>query len=72
MSGVLTDDEFDRLVAAIGDSEIALRVLPIVAEVKLAERERVVSSVRELCDRWDTFSKGESPTTRQIRQAADA
>lgn len=68
MSGALTNEEWDRLVEAIGDSEIALVVLPIVAEIKLNERQRVL----DLCDRWDQYSKGESPTTRQIREAVDA
>lgn len=27
--------------------------------------------VRDLCDQWDGFSKGESDTTRQIRRALD-
>lgn len=28
-----------------------------------------MSHVLDLCDRWDALSKGESPTTRQIREA---
>lgn len=27
--------------------------------------------VRELCDRWDALSKGQTDTTRQIREALD-
>lgn len=74
MSGVLSEQEWDRLVEAIGDSEIALVVLPIVAEIKLNERKRVVQSYLALCEQWDRISKGESPTTRAIREVevADA
>lgn len=36
-----------------------------------SECEASVQRVRDLCDRWDAMSKGESSVTRQIREALD-
>jgi hypothetical protein len=36
---------------------------------ELLMRRRQVSRVLLLCARWDQLSKGESPTTQQIREA---
>ena len=33
------------------------------------EAVAAIGRVEALCDQWDVYSKGESPTTRQIREA---
>lgn len=39
------------------------------AELVVAEAIRGVVKVLALCDEWDALSKGETPTTRKIREA---
>jgi len=31
--------------------------------------EHAIARVLDLCDKWDELSKGESPTTQQLREA---
>jgi hypothetical protein len=38
--------------------------------IKMCDRRtRAIVNVLELCDEWDGYSKGESPTTKRIRAA---
>lgn len=57
-----------------------VRVVEGIAAVRTAQRDRLrdeitpalrarLGRVRALCDEWDVLSKGETPTTRQIREA---
>jgi hypothetical protein len=41
----------------------------VAAEAELARVEAAVARVLALCERWDRLSRGESVTTRAVREA---